>query len=74
MPKRYRYQRLKPWLPLQTQRLILREFQGDDFDAIHAYGSDPEVARYMVWGPNTPQETRVFLDRALDAQAVWPRR
>ena len=74
MPKRYRYQRLKPWLPLQTQRLILREFQGDDFDAIHAYGSDPEVSRYMVWGPNTPEETRAFLERTLDAQAVWPRR
>ncbi len=74
MPKRYRYQRLKPWLPLRTPRLILREFREDDLDAVHAYGADPEVSRYMVWGPNTPEDTRAFLDRVLDAQAVWPRR
>ena len=73
MPKTFKYQRLKPWLPLTTPRLILREFREGDLDAIHAYGADPEVSRFMVWGPNTPEDTRAFLDRVLDAQAVWPR-
>ena len=73
MPRRHKYERLKPWLALRTPRLILREFRESDFDAVHAYGSDPEVSRFMVWGPNTPEATREFLDRVLAAQAVWPR-
>jgi RimJ/RimL family protein N-acetyltransferase len=27
----------------------------------------------MIWGPSTPDLTREFLDRALQAQAQWPR-
>jgi RimJ/RimL family protein N-acetyltransferase len=27
----------------------------------------------MIWGPSTPDLTREFLDRALKAQAQWPR-
>ena len=73
MPKTFKYQRLKPWLPLATARLILRAFREDDLDAIHAYGADPEVSRFMVWGPNTPEDTRAFLDRVLAAQDTWPR-
>ena len=73
MPRRPKFERLEPWLPLRTQRLILREFREEDFDAIHAYGSDPEVARLMRWGPNTPEQTRAFLDRVLAAQELWPR-
>jgi len=61
------------WLPIRTERLLLRDFRPDDFDAVHAYGSDPEVARYMEWGPNTPDDTRGFLDRAMTSQAIWPR-
>ena len=74
MPRTFKYQRLKPWLPIRTPRLILREFRDSDLEAVHAYGSDPEVARFMVWGPNTLEESRAFLDRVLEAQAVWPRR
>ncbi len=61
------------WHPVRTGRLLLRDFVPDDFDAVHAYGGDPEVARYMEWGPNTPDETRGFLGRALASQAIWPR-
>ena len=73
MPPRPKHQRLKPWLPLRTPRLILREFRPDDLEAVHAYGSDPEVARFMVWGPNTPDDSQAFIDRTLAAQAEWPR-
>jgi RimJ/RimL family protein N-acetyltransferase len=73
MPRRHKYERLKPWLPLRTLRLILRPFREDDLEAIHAYGADPEVSRFMVWGPNTPEESRAFLDRVLEQQAHWPR-
>lgn len=62
-----------PWFPIHTPRLLLREFRDTDFDAVHAYGADPEVVRYMDWGPNTPDDTHAFLGRMFAAQAQWPR-
>ncbi len=58
---------------LETERLVLREFRAEDFGAVHAYGSDPEVVRFMPWGPNTAEETREFIQRKLDEQAADPR-
>jgi RimJ/RimL family protein N-acetyltransferase len=63
----------QPWLPIRTERLLLRDFQDIDLDALHAYASDPEVARFMEWGPNTPEDTQAFLDRAFLSQRQWPR-
>lgn len=48
---------------IQTTRLSFREFTLDDYDAVHAYASDPEVTRYTAFGPNTPEQTRGFLQR-----------
>jgi RimJ/RimL family protein N-acetyltransferase len=62
-----------PWLPLSTERLVLRAFREDDLGDAHAYGSDPEVTRFMLWGPNTIEDSRAFLERKLAEQAVWPR-
>jgi len=73
MTRRKRFETPNPWPPLTTPRLILREFREDDLGDLHAYGSDPEVTRFMTWGPNTPGESRQFLDRKLTEQAVWPR-
>ena len=53
---------------LETLRLILREFGLDDWPAVHAYAGDPEVVRYLIWGPNTEEETRVFLCQTLAHQ------
>ena len=58
---------------LETERLILREFRADDFEVVHAYGSDPAVVRFMPWGPNSPEQTRDFLRRKLDEQTAEPR-
>lgn len=46
---------------LQTSRLSFRDFTIEDYDSVHAYGSDPEVTRYTAFGPNTPEQTRGFL-------------
>ena len=64
---------LKPWFPLRTERLLLREFTQDDFDDVHAYAIDPDVVRYMDWSPNTLEDTQAALDRWDAAQARWPR-
>ena len=62
-----------PWFPLETERLRLRPFRLEDRDDVHAYGSDPMVSRFMVWGPNTEAETDFFLGKAIEAQDRWPR-
>lgn len=61
-------------LPLQTDRLILRDFVVDDWRATHIYGSNPEVVRYMEWGPNDEATTRAFIERVVAFQHDQPRR
>lgn len=64
---------LKPWFPVRTARLQLRELRQDDFEDVHEYAADPAVARFMDWGPNTLDDTRVRLDLWLEGQGCWPR-
>jgi [ribosomal protein S5]-alanine N-acetyltransferase len=61
-------------LILQTERLDLREFDLEDFDAVHAYASDPLVTRFTSWGPNTPEETHEFFARTFKDNQEVPRR
>ena len=35
--------------PLETERVLLRGWEDSDADAVFAYASDAEVARYMSW-------------------------
>jgi RimJ/RimL family protein N-acetyltransferase len=58
---------------IRTERLALRPFEAGDFEAVHRYGSDPAVVRYTSFGPNTPEETRAFLDRTAEDAAKEPR-
>jgi RimJ/RimL family protein N-acetyltransferase len=58
---------------LTTEHLILRQFEEDDWRAVHEYASDPEVVRCMPWGPNTEEESREFVRRAMAAAAEMPR-
>jgi [ribosomal protein S5]-alanine N-acetyltransferase len=60
-------------LPIRTERLILRDFTPGDWRDVQEYGSDPEVVRFMPWGPNTEADTREFISRALAAQRRTPR-
>jgi len=50
---------------LYTDRLILRDFEETDWLAVHEYGSDSEVVRYMPFGPNTEADTRDYISRKL---------
>jgi len=59
---------------IRTERLILREFDETDWQAVHSYASDPEVVRYMDWGPNTAEETKEFIRRSIAYQKEQPRR
>jgi RimJ/RimL family protein N-acetyltransferase len=57
----------------EGERLVLREFRDDDFEAVHAFTSDPDVVRYLPWGPNSEDDTRRFLARAHGYRAGDPR-
>lgn len=58
---------------LETEHLVLRELGIADVEGVHEYASDPEVVRFMDWGPNTLGETREFVRRAIDSGKVEPR-
>jgi RimJ/RimL family protein N-acetyltransferase len=57
---------------LLTERLRLREFIMDDLNEVHKYACDPEVSKYMDWGPNTLNETAVFIKGAVDSKRKNP--
>jgi RimJ/RimL family protein N-acetyltransferase len=44
------------YAPIRTERAVLRTMTLDDVDAVHAYQSDPEVCRYMLYEPRTRDE------------------
>ncbi len=54
-------------------RVVLREFQIDDWEAIHRVTSRPEVCRYQPWGPSSPEETRAYVQAVLQTREVAPR-
>jgi ribosomal-protein-alanine N-acetyltransferase len=60
-------------MKLTTDRLLLRPLEAGDFRAVHAYASDPEVVRFMDWGPNTLDDTTAFLERMITSVNASPR-
>ena len=58
---------------MHTPRLTLRDFRVSDFDAVFAYASDPEVTRFMFYGPRNKAETHDYLQRMLQSQTETPR-
>lgn len=60
-------------MQIETERLLIRDFTEDDFDAVYAYGSDPEVVRYMVFPRSTPEATREHIARSIGQAAEQPR-
>jgi RimJ/RimL family protein N-acetyltransferase len=59
---------------IETKRLLLRDLVWSDLRAVHEYASDPDVVRFVRWGPNTEAETRGFIERSISAQNEKPRR
>jgi RimJ/RimL family protein N-acetyltransferase len=56
--------------PIATDRLVLRPFTPDDFDALYAYQSRPDVAQWLEWGPRSEDEVRVSLGMKLTSVAI----
>jgi RimJ/RimL family protein N-acetyltransferase len=57
-------------LPLNTERLLLRTFVDDDFDALYDIQSRPEVTEYLRWDARTREQTRAMLERRMAQTAI----
>lgn len=60
-------------MKLYTKRLILRDFKRSDFQAIHSYASNIENLKYMIWGPNTEEDTIGFIENCINSRKRIPR-
>ena len=65
--------KMTSYLSLETERLVLREFDLRDAQAINRYASDEDLVKYMPWGPNDMNATVEFLSRNFKAQTDSPR-
>ena len=55
-----------------TERLWLRYFVPEDWAAVHAYASIPEVSQYDSWGPNTEADSRTFIEHCIEFASEDP--
>ncbi len=56
-----------------TPRLLLRDFVPEDWPAVHAYVSDPEVVRYLMFPPQSEDGTRQYVARMMGYAQEQPR-
>ncbi|MCX5150521.1 GNAT family N-acetyltransferase [Streptomyces sp. NBC_00320] len=47
--------------------VTLRKLVLDDWQAVHSWASLEEACRYQSWGPNTEDQTRAFVQTAVEA-------
>lgn len=53
---------------IETSRLIIRDIVKKDWIDVHVYASNPEVTEYMIWGPNTEDETKSYVSQQIEKQ------
>lgn len=56
---------------LTSERLRYEPFADAHFDGLHAMNRDPEVMRYLLGRPETPDETRAMIARVRTRWAEW---
>jgi RimJ/RimL family protein N-acetyltransferase len=60
-------------ITLNCERIELREFSVADVDGVHDFASDPEVVRFVEWGPNTVEDTDRFIADVNTQRVARPR-
>jgi [ribosomal protein S5]-alanine N-acetyltransferase len=58
---------------LTGKRIMLREFEEEDWKAVHKYASQEIVSQYQPWGPNTEKETIAYVHEAMNEAKINPR-
>ncbi len=56
--------------PIATERLVLRPFAPNDFEALFSYQSRPDVATWLPWTARDEDEVRVALGKKLASVAI----
>lgn len=54
--------------------VVLRPLASDDWVAVHDWARLPQACRFQTWGPNSANETRVFVEAAVRAWREDPQR
>ncbi len=62
-----------PALPLETERLVLRDYQAADWKAVHGYARGEDFYRFLPIEPPTAESTRAFVEGVLEQQRRRPR-
>src|SRR4051794_3851548 len=60
--------------PIDTERLVLRELVDDDWRAMRALDTDPQVVRYMSNDVVDEAATRAYMQRSIASAREQPRR
>lgn len=50
---------------LSNGRVLLREFNKNDWTDVHKYASQDKVSQYQPWGPNTEKDTKDFINQVI---------
>lgn len=58
---------------LDGERITLREMEERDWIDVHSYASRPSVCQYQPWGPNTEEESQIFVRQVLSDATRNPR-
>jgi [ribosomal protein S5]-alanine N-acetyltransferase len=56
-------------VPIETERLRIRHFTTADWQAVHAYTSDPSVMTYVPEGVMTEEQTKQFIAGTMTEEA-----
>jgi len=51
--------------PLETERLILRKFRRDDFEALYSFLSRPDNSTYSYYWPDSEDGVRAFINESI---------
>jgi RimJ/RimL family protein N-acetyltransferase len=56
--------------PIETERLLLRPYRDDDFEALSAIQSRDDVTRWLPWPARTREQTRKSLEQKIAATEI----
>lgn len=66
--------KVRMYFPIETNRLMLREFNESDLDNVYKYLSDVDVCKYMVFDPLSAERSNEYLKFFLKIQSERPRK
>lgn len=48
---------------------MLRNYQFEDWEEVHVYGANAEFSKYELWGPNSVEDTKNFVNQMITEAA-----